>query len=49
MDETQETRADQSVSKGQALFDNTWLWLALGIGVPTLFYIVWALVDLLML
>ncbi len=49
MDETQETHADQSVGKGQEFFDNTWLLLALGIGVPTIFYIAWALVDLLLL
>ncbi len=49
MDKTQKTHADQSVSKGQEFFDNIWLLLALGIGLPTLVYIVWALVDLLML
>ena len=48
MDEAKETSAAQPVPKGQEIFDNVWLWLALGIGVPTLFYIVWGIVDLLL-
>ena len=48
MDENNETGAGQPVPKGQEIFDNVWLWLALGIAVPTLFYIVWGLVDLLL-
>ena len=48
MAKTKETEAEP-IPKGQELFDNVWLWLALGIGVPTVFYIVWGLVDLLLL
>ena len=48
MDEAKETSASQPVPKGQEIFDNTWLWLALGIAVPTLFYIVWGIVDLML-
>lgn len=49
MAEAEETKADEPIPKGQEIFDNTWLWLALGIAVPTVFYILWALVDLLLL
>ncbi len=48
MDEVNEVGAEQSIPRGQEIFDNIWLWLALGLGVPTLFYIVWGLVDLLL-
>ena len=41
--------ANDPIPRGQEIFDHTWLWLALGIAVPTLFYIVWGLVDLLLL
>lgn len=49
MSEAEEIRTDDALPRGQNIFDNVWLWLALGIGVPTLFYIAWGLVDLLLL
>jgi hypothetical protein len=49
MDEAKESGAAQQVPKGQEIFDNPWLWLALGLGVPTVFYILWGLADLLLL
>ena len=47
MDEAKEADTSQPIPKGQEIFDNIWLWLALGLTVPTLFYIVWSIVDLL--
>ena len=49
MDQANEASAEQPIPKGQEIFDNVWLWLALGIIVPMVFYIVWALVDLLLI
>ena len=48
MAEAKKTKVDEPIPKGQTVFDNTWLWLALGIGVPTIFYILWGLADLLL-
>lgn len=48
MDETKDVGTDQPIPRGQEIFDNAWLWLVLGIAVPSVFYIAWALVDLLL-
>ena len=44
-----QAKTEEPIPRGQEIFDNTWLWLALGIGVPTVFYILWGLADLLLL
>lgn len=49
MAESKETEANDPIPRGQEIFDNTWLWVILGIAVPTVFYILWGLVDLLLL
>ncbi len=49
MEQPTQMGALEPVPKGQDIFDNIWLWLALGIGMPTIFYIGWALVDLYLL
>lgn len=40
---------NEQQSAMRKLMDNPWLLLALGIGVPTVFYTIWGTVELLML
>ena len=41
-----EASSTEKVPLGQVLFDDMFLLLALGLGLPLVSYIVWALVDL---
>ncbi len=36
----------EDIPFGQVIFDNIWLWLALGVAVPLLSYTVWGLLDI---
>lgn len=41
-----DTQQEQPIPKGQALFDNIFLWAVLSIALSVLLYNVWGLVDL---
>lgn len=36
----------EEIPLGQKLYDNIWLLMALGIGLPTLIYTVWGLIEI---
>ncbi|MBI2869843.1 MAG: hypothetical protein HYX96_08470 [Chloroflexi bacterium] len=47
MDEKKAGAKQRRVPLGQKLFDDVYLLLALGLGVPLIIYVVWSVVDVL--
>ncbi len=41
-----EERGTGEIPAGQKFFDNIWLLMAIGIGLPTLVYTVWGLIEI---
>ena len=43
----EETSNEEEIPRNQKVFDNIFLWLALGILVPGILYTVWGLIEVL--